>query len=183
MHPSTLKENIIFKNAFVTIFDNEVVLPSGKETNHIKISASTANKNQASQGVAVLPLTKDGKLILIKEYYYGIDDYLFVVPRGFVEERDIEQAAARELREETGYTAKKMRYVQRFLEYPRIQNHTTHTFIAHDCELTHELKLDPGEEIKGAFVFDKEEVLKMCQNGEIIDSITLLVINLYLNTK
>lgn len=182
MHPSTLSENIIFQNEFVTIYNNRVVLPNGAKTDHIKISAHPSNKKKQSHGVAVLPVTKDGKIILIKEYYYGIDDYLYVVPRGFVEERDIEKAASRELREETGYTAKSYKYVQRFVENPRIQDHTTHTFIAHDCVLTHGTNFDKGEVIEKPELFSPEEVLSMCQNGEIVDAITLLVFNLYVNS-
>ena len=185
MHPKTLTENIIYKNAFVTIYDNKVVLPSGKETSHIKIESASSKKNSKSHGVAVLPITKAGKILLIKEYYYGIDDYLYVVPRGFVDEKDIEKAAHRELREETGYTtkSKNMRYVQRFIENPRVQDHCTHTFFAKDVEKTNATKLDPTEVIEGSFEFNESEVIEMCKRGDIVDSVTLLVLNMYFSEQ
>lgn len=180
MKPTVLKENIIFQNLFVTVYNERIILPNGSKTDHVKIKHPATEESQ-SQGVIVLPVTKDGKIVLIKEYYYGINEHLYILPRGNVEEKDIENAAERELREETGYTTKRMRYVQRFIENPRVQNHVTHAFLAYDAEYTQPKKKNKNDVIEGPFLFTKEQIEKMCSEGLIIDSVTLLVLNMYLS--
>jgi ADP-ribose pyrophosphatase len=50
----------------------------------------------------VFPITRDNEVIYIKEYRFGIEDYLYSFPVGKQElDLDIEENAKKELEEET----------------------------------------------------------------------------------
>ena len=57
--------------------------------------------------VCILPMTEDGKVIVERQYRYAVDQVLTELPAGKLNspEEDPLDAAKRELREETGYTA------------------------------------------------------------------------------
>lgn len=60
--------------------------------------------------VVVLPVFPDGRILLIQQYRYATRQFLWELVAGRIDEGEsVEKAAARELLEETGYTAKKLR--------------------------------------------------------------------------
>ena len=71
-----------------------------------KLSCELKNDLQCD-GVMVLPLTEEGEVVLLKQYRPAIDDYLYELPAGIVDPGEsIEEAARREVFEETGLTCK-----------------------------------------------------------------------------
>jgi ADP-ribose pyrophosphatase len=67
--------------------------------------------------VVVLPVFPDGRILMIRQYRYAASDYLWELVAGHKEPREtFRYGAARELREETGYTAR--RYHQLLDVYP-----------------------------------------------------------------
>src|SRR6056297_172794 len=70
-----------------------------------------------SGGVSVLAENEEGKILLIKQYRYPVDEVIYEIPAGKLEpDEDIAECAGRELREETGYTAEKFNKLFEF--YP-----------------------------------------------------------------
>jgi NTP pyrophosphohydrolases including oxidative damage repair enzymes len=72
-----------------------------KQVENLKINTK---KNKAD-GVLIYSVYGENKdkLVLVKQYRYTIDDYIYEFPAGLVEEReDFKQAGIRELKEETG---------------------------------------------------------------------------------
>ena len=54
--------------------------------------------------VNVVPVTADGRVVLIRQYRHGIQDVTLEIPGGIIDDDEPpEAAAARELQEETGY--------------------------------------------------------------------------------
>ncbi|MDA1292577.1 MAG: NUDIX hydrolase [bacterium] len=95
----------------------------------------------------ILAFTKEKKVLILREYrpYYG--EYIWMIPSGRIDkEKDILQAAQRELREETGFRAKTL-YHWCDTNYSESIIGTNHIFIASDLEKD-PLPQDDDEEIE-----------------------------------
>ena len=88
-----------------------------------------------SEGGAVLvvPLPDPATILLIREYAAGMDRYELAFPKGRIESGEGPlAAAAREIREETGYAAGRLQHLQTVTLAPGYLRHTTHIVLARD---------------------------------------------------
>jgi ADP-ribose pyrophosphatase len=98
--------------------------------------------------INVVPVTADGDVVLIRQYRHGIRAVTLEIPGGMAEEGEApEAAAARELREETGYVPERVRLLARVLPNPAIQNNFLYLFAAEGCRDSGQSKLDAFERI------------------------------------
>ena len=73
--------------------------------------------------VVVLPIFKDGRILLIRQYRHSVGEFLWELVAGRKEPKESPMAGARrELLEETGYTAKRMRRLMRVVPTPGFVN-------------------------------------------------------------
>jgi ADP-ribose pyrophosphatase len=119
------------------------------------------------------PMGKDPQLLLIKQYRYAADDYLYEIPAGRLDPgENPERCAHRELREETGCTAKSMEHLYTFYTTPGFTDERIHIFLA--------TGLEQGEAAREADEFLTVETialsraLEMIKTGEINDGKTAL---------
>src|SRR5262245_39801555 len=81
----------------------------------------------APDWVNVLALTRDGQLVLVRQFRFGIDAFSLEVPGGVMEAgEDPVEAGLRELREETGYTGARARLLGIVHPNPAIQSNRFH---------------------------------------------------------
>lgn len=67
--------------------------------------ACVTKDHTKADGVMIIPITKENEIVILKQYRPAIDDYLYELPAGIVDPGEtIEEAARRELFEETGMT-------------------------------------------------------------------------------
>jgi ADP-ribose pyrophosphatase len=100
------------------------------------------------------------------------------VPAGTLEPGEpIEQAAARELAEETGYRAGKWRKLTEFYPSPGVLNERTHLFVAEDLSAGAAAP-EPGEELQPQIV-PWAQALAWALDGTIRDAKTLIALLLW----
>jgi 8-oxo-dGTP pyrophosphatase MutT (NUDIX family) len=99
--------------------------------------------------VNVVPLTPGGQVLLIRQYRAGTHEICLEIPGGMVDpgERP-EQAAARELAEETGFVAARLEPLGMVKPNPAIQDNRCFTFLALGCEQRTGTDFDPDEHIE-----------------------------------
>lgn len=132
------------------------------------------------QTVMVLPVLDGKNIVLVHQYRAPIRKWIYEVPAGVVEPgEDIEEAAKRELLEETGYVAHKLVKVMHLYLAPGYSTEKIHAFVATDLEKK-EAQPEVYEVIKVVEI-PLEKVIEMIKNNEIEDSKSVALILYYYN--
>lgn len=111
-------------------------------TNGVHASYERLRSNPRG-AVLVIPMLDDDTVLLIREYAAGVHRYELGLPKGRIEEDEPpEQAANRELMEEVGYGARRLRTIASLTVAPSYLSHVSHLVLAQDL---YERRL-PGDE-------------------------------------
>ncbi|HEY5924848.1 MAG TPA: NUDIX hydrolase [Kofleriaceae bacterium] len=122
---------------------------------------------EAVDWVNVIALTRDEQVVLIRQYRVGVGRVCLEIPGGMVDPgEDAQTAAARELVEETGYTAQRWEHLGSVAPNPALQNNTLHSYLAFDAELTHGQKLE-GSEVVTVETVPLRDVTELLKRGAI----------------
>lgn len=109
-------------------------------------------------GAMAVPVTADGRLVLVEQYRFALDEWLLEFPAGTLEPG--EEAAAtirRELEEEVGFRAGSWRRLGDFPLAPGYSDELIHAFLARDLEaLADPPAQDPDEDIRTAILSQAE---------------------------
>ncbi len=132
-------------------------------------------------GVCVVPILDNRKIVLIKQFRMPVNELLLEIPAGKIDpgETDNLETAKRELKEETGYTAKTWLDLGYTLPCPGYSTERLYIYLAKDLEPGVQ-NLDHGEVIEN-HIISIDEAIQKIRTGEIIDSKTIVGIHLALN--
>lgn len=121
----------------------------------------------------VLALTTEGRLVLVRQFRFGIDEFSLEIPGGAMEagENPIE-AGLRELREETGFTGTRARLLGTVHPNPAIQSNRCHFVLVEEAVQSAALEWDADEEIEVTTV-PVDEVLAHARDGGITHALVL----------
>ena len=127
--------------------------------------------------VNVVAVTPEKKIIVVKQFRFGVSKTTVETPAGIMEEGETpEQAAQRELEEETGYTSRNWRYLGWFEANAAYQTNVCHFLLALDVVKTHPVKLDEGEDIAvDELSFD--ELSKTIEQGQMRNALSVLALS------
>jgi 8-oxo-dGTP pyrophosphatase MutT (NUDIX family) len=124
--------------------------------------------------VNVVPVTPEGRVVLIRQFRPGSMEVTIEVPGGMVEpgDRDPAESARRELEEETGYTADRIVKTGAIRPNPAILRNRCHQYVAFGARPLGRTNLDEGEDCR-AFEADWDEVDAMVEDGRIDHALVL----------
>ena len=154
----------IFKGHIVHLVRDDITLPSGAPAKR-----EVCLHNGA---VCVVPVTDASEIIMERQFRYPFDEVIWEIPAGKLDSKneDVLEAAKRELREETGYTAEKYTFLGNLYPSPAILSEKIAMYLATGLHKG-EQELDEDEfldVVKVPFA----EVVEMIMRGEIPDAKT-----------
>lgn len=134
---------------------------------------------RAPDWVNVLALTPDGRLVLVRQFRFGIDAFSLEIPGGVMEAgEDPVAAGLRELREETGFTGARARLLGSVQPNPAIQSNRCHIVLVEEAARTEALEWDTDEEIE-VTTLPVDEVLALARSGAITHGLVLNALFLF----
>jgi len=164
---TTVSSRIAWSCPWYRVRQDEILLTDG--------TAGVYNVIEKPDAVWVLGLTADGRVPMLYQYRYTVDDWCWEIPAGSVKQGQTpEEAAREELLEEVGGTAGRLAYVGRSYLANGICNEVGHIFWAEAVSLgtpAHE-----AAEVIEVHLLAASEVLRMARAGEISDGPSALAV-------
>ena len=162
------RSTLVYRGPVFTLYEDELELPGGRTCRKSRIEHRPT--------IGVVPVTGDGKILLIRQHRHAVGDSLIEIPAGTMDEGDAspEACVQRELAEETGYRAAKL--IRLFGGYlvPGYANEFMHFFLALDLYPS-PLPPDEDEDIE-TMTCRLQDALAMIRDGRIVDSKTALAL-------
>ena len=138
---STISTTVVYKGDFLDVRRDEVLLPNGKTGTREWINHPGA--------VVIIPILPDGEIALIKQFRYAAGSEFIELPAGKLDAgEDPEECALRELEEEIGYRANKIKFLANIHPAIGFTNEIMGVFLAENLEKTQHNR-------------DKDEFLKL----------------------
>ena len=160
----------IHKGKIIELDSDRIRYPDGSEA-----EVDIVRHSGASAIVPFLsdPEGEDPQILLLRQYRYAADGYLYEIPAGRLAPGETPaDCAARELKEETGCTAKQMEPLITMVTTPGFTDERIHLFMA--TELTRGEATRESDEFADVMIMRLSDALELIQKGEIVDGKTAL---------
>jgi len=165
-----IARTLIAKGSIIDYYHDTIAIPNGNTA-----TWDFVNHNGAA---AVIAIRDDGKVLMVKQWRNALDRYTLEIPAGGLNSGEpTDVAAIRELKEETGYIANSFEKI--------LTINTTVAFCNEKIDIYLATKLEKGEqeldedEFLGVEAYELDELLKMIDEGIIMDSKTICAIQKY----
>jgi ADP-ribose pyrophosphatase len=165
----------VFEGPLFRVMRDEIEEPTGKK--------STRDVIRHNGSVVILAVDdrksrKDPLVLIERQFRHAAQHYLYEVPAGKMDEgEDPLEAAKRELKEETGYAAKKWTKLVRYFASPGFLGEWMQVFLAEGLTAG-EAEPEEDESFELQFV-PLSELLKLIEAGEIHDGKTMISVMFY----
>jgi ADP-ribose pyrophosphatase len=156
-----LRSKVVYKGSIFGVRRDEVLEPTGVRTTREVITHPGS--------VVVMPVLPDGRIILIQQYRHATRQFLWELVAGRMDPGEsVRQAAVRELIEETGYRAKRLRVFLDMFPTPGFLEERMYILLAEGLKLG---EAEPEEDEKIVVrAFTRAELEKMIQQGVLHDA-------------
>lgn len=165
-----LNRTLSYQGKILKVYTDQVEV-NGRESNWDYI--------HHNGGAAVVPVTEEGKILMVKQYRNALDRFTLEIPAGAldsVRESGME-CVARELEEETGYIAKSIEWLISTNSWAAFTNEKVEIFVARDL-VPSKQNFDEEESIE-LQTYTLDELKDKIFSGEITDSKTVAGILAY----
>jgi len=164
MEWKTLSSEILFKDLWFTVRKDVCERPDGKIVDPYYVY-------EFPTWVTAVALTRDGKFVFEKQYRHALGLTMMEIPGGCVDDTDLslEQAIARELKEETGYVFDHYEYMGKVSANPSTHNNWLHMYLATGGVKTEQQQLDHNEDIE-VHLLSVSEVKQLLKSNLIYQS-------------
>lgn len=160
-YEKTIKSQRIYDGKILKLDLEDVKLPDGNTSKRELI------RHQG--GVAIIPFTKDGNIILVEQFRKPLEKVIYEIPAGKLEKGEkIDYCAQRELEEETGYKANDLKYIGKFASSPGYSDEIIYVFSAKN--LYSGVKGGDDDEFINIHEVSLQRIKELVKSGEIIDS-------------
>ncbi|MDE5779925.1 MAG: NUDIX hydrolase [Lachnospiraceae bacterium] len=166
-----INRELVYKGHIIDMYKDTVEIPNGNVAEWDFIGHKGA--------AAVIPVTNDGKILMVRQYRNALDRYTVEIPAGGLENKDepMIKCAARELEEETGYKSDNLEFLLSLRTTVAFCNEKIEVFLARNLKKTKQ-HLDEDEYID-VVSYDVEELVDMIYAGKIEDSKTVAAVLAY----
>lgn len=159
-----MKSEKIYEGRILTLRVDTVELPNKKYSKREIV--------EHSGGVAIVPLTDEGEIVLVRQYRKALEDFLLEVPAGKLEYgEDPLECAIRELKEETGYTSENIELLCETYPSPGFSKEKIYIYLARNLR-EGEAQLDEGEYLE-VEKLNIDKVLTMVKTNQLTDGKTI----------
>lgn len=164
MHWKVLESEYLYNEPWLTVRKEKCELPNGK----IMPAYYTL---EYPTWVSAFALTKEGKVLMVKQYRHGLEVISTELPGGVVDKGETtEKAIERELKEETGYVFDSYEYVGKICANPATTNNYMHMYIAKGGIKKFDQSLDETEDVE-VEVYSIEEVKQLVKENKIVQAL------------
>ncbi|MBI5975333.1 NUDIX hydrolase [Staphylococcus canis] len=161
----SLSIETIYSGKIIEVERHKVTLPNEKTSYREVVKHNGA--------VAICALTPDQKVILVKQYRKPMEKVLLEIPAGKLEPNENpEDAAKRELEEETGYKTEHLVKIGEVYGTPGFSNEKITIYFTEDLQKG-TLNLDEDEFVESVY-YSIDEIKNAVHNNEIEDAKTLI---------
>ena len=160
----TLESKKIYENDWYALRQDKVRTHTGDQITYTFMEHPGA--------VAIVPVTDDQKIVLIRSYRYTVKDWCWEIPMGGRDHEDPGIVARKELLEEIGGVTENLEYISFFYANNGVSDIRCDVFLARDVEFGN--NQPEAAELIEIQVFPKIEVFRMAYAGEIKDGMSAL---------
>lgn len=166
-----LSRDLVCHGAIIDYYQDTVQVPNGNVVKWDFIGHKGA--------AAVVPVTEDGKILMVRQYRNALDRYTLEIPAGGLNGADepTKQAAARELEEETGYASEDLELLISIRTTVAFCNEKIDIYVAQNLKKSHQ-NLDEDEFIN-VEAYAVDELMEKIYDCTIEDSKTICAIMAY----
>lgn len=159
-----LESEYLFNEPWLTVRKDKCLTPGGKIIPSFYV-------NEYPDWANAFCLTKDGQVVMVRQYRHGIGEESIELPGGVVEESEsIEEGVKRELLEETGYAFEHIEYLGKISANPSTTNNLMHMYLATGGVKVAEQNLDEAEEVEVEF-YSLDEIKQLVRDNKILQSL------------
>jgi ADP-ribose pyrophosphatase len=164
------KRRVVYRGSILDLWVDEVALKDHRLSKREVVEHAPA--------VAVLAIRDDHKILLVRQFRYAVGKHMLELPAGLIDSGEKPLAAARrELREETGYTAKHLKLIKKIYSSPGFCREVVHLYLATGLKLVG-TKMDPEEDIALLALSYRQCLKKLASSPNTVDAKTLLALAL-----